>query len=95
MPTKICKICGEKKDATEGFFGSSGLVCRTCKTQKDTERKRVVGGKVVMLLEEILAMQHRLEERIDELEDKLSNEMSSTDEELQKIRRKLKKMSVK
>lgn len=95
MPTKICKICNEEKDAVNGFFGSSGKVCRACKGQQTTEHKKVVGGKVVILLEQILAMQHRLEERIDELEDKLSNEMSSTDEELQKIRRKLKKMSVK
>jgi hypothetical protein len=94
MPVKECKICGKEGDAKEDFYKKSGLVCRTCWNDQTDARKKAVGGKVIDLLEEILAMQHKLEKRINKLENRLSDRVDIIDDDLTKIQRKLKKISI-
>jgi hypothetical protein len=94
MPTKECKICGKEGDAEEDFYKKSGLVCRTCWNYQTDTRKKAVGGKVIDLLEEILAMQRKLEKRMNKLEDGLYDKVDTLDDDLTKIRKKLNKISV-
>lgn len=94
MAAKLCKICEKTKDSKEDFYARNGRVCRDCKSQQSTEHKKAVGGKVVELLEEILAMQHSLSNRMNNLENGLSETTNTIDDELTKIRRKLKKITL-
>lgn len=87
MAPKFCKVCEKTKDSKEDFYARNGRVCRDCRSYQATEHKKAVGGKVIEMLEKILENQRiseeKLHERLHELED-----------ELTKMRRKLKKMAI-
>lgn len=92
--TRTCKECGKTKDVKRGFYKSSGLLCRDCKGEQSHERNKAVGGKVITLLEEILANQRELAERMDQLEDSLGERMDEMDARVEKVRKALKKLAV-
>lgn len=82
MPPKLCKICEKIKDSKEDFYAKSGRVCSDCKSQQSAEHAKAVGGKVIEMLEAILKKQHSMDEKLEQLE-----------EELTKMRRRLKRTS--
>jgi hypothetical protein len=87
MVSKVCKICGDRKDAEKDFYKGGGLTCRSCKSKYVVDRAREVKGVNTEMLVEILdnqrSMKEELLERIDEME-----------REMAKMRKALKKLTV-
>lgn len=81
MTKKTCKVCKEEKEKKD-FYGTSGLTCRECKREQSAEQKKATSGRIIELLENILEGQQAIDERLGQLEDDLA-----------KVRRKLKKTS--
>ena len=95
MATKICKVCGKEKDSVEGFYKSSGRVCCVCKNQRRMENAKEAKGLHMALLMEIRDNQRELMERMDELQENFGERMDGMEQDVEKLRKKLKKLSAK
>lgn len=84
---KTCKVCNIEKSVKE-FYSTSGYTCKDCKNKLDIERAKDTKNKTIAILYEILENQKKTENT-------LLSRLDDMEMEVNKLRKKLNKISTK